>query len=244
VKPLPAPAAPPALALALGLAALASGAACASPAVKLAGPLGEEGALTWPVTGAAPRAWGAPLALGPWKAAWPADGAPRGWSIEVLGVGGKPAKVRPFAFRLEGPAGAVEVECLQQEMKVLAPFGAALDPEKLGGRATFGCALRPAGARPGDWANAWTLILRARDGMVTAYEGELRNARGVSFSVRSAHAPGNAGPLVGYLLDRAGTPAAAVELPGAGRVTIARREPEVPALAGAAAALLLFEAEP
>lgn len=244
MKPPPAPAAANALALALALAALSLGGACASPAVKLAGPLGEEGALAWPVSGAAPRAWGAPLAIGPWKAAWAAEGAPRGWSIEVLGVGGKAARVRPFAFRLEGPAGAVEVECLQQELKVLAPFGAVLDLEKLEGRPTLGCAVRPAGARPGDWANAWTLILRARDGMVTSYEGELRNARGVSFAVRSAHAPGNAGPLVGYVLDRAGTPAAAVELPGAGRVTIARREPEVPALAGAAAALLLFEAEP
>ncbi len=239
MTPFPAPAAVPALALLLAL-----GAGCAAPAVKLAGPLGEEGALSWPVVGATPRAWGAPLALGPWKAAWAAAGTPRGWSFEVLGLAPKAAKRQPQAFRLEGPAGSVEVECLQQEVKVLAPFGAALDLEKVEGRPTLACALRPAGARAGDWANAWTLILRAKDGLVTSYEGELRNARGVSFSIRSAHLPGASGALAGYQVDRAGAPAAAVELAGAGRVTIARREPEVPALAGAAAALLVFEAEP
>jgi len=83
---------------------------------------------------------------------------------------------------------------------------------------------------------------------VTSYEGELRNARGVSFAVRSSHAlTGSKVPTgfpVAYTFDRDATPAAAVEVLNAGRVVIARREQEAVALAGASAALLLFQAEP
>jgi len=233
-----------ALALLLGLAA----AGCAAAGVKLEGPLGADDAVVYPVTGANPRVWGAPLGIGPWRTTWIDDGATRGWSFEVLGLGGKAAKKRPFALKLEGPAGAIEVECLQQRMEVLAPFGIAIDLEKVTGRPVLACGLRPAGSRPGDWANAWTLVLRATDGLVTSYEGELRNARGVSFGVRSTHALTGSkiptGMPVAYTFDRAGTPAAAVEVLNAGRVVMARREQEAVALAGASAALLLFEAEP
>jgi hypothetical protein len=236
---------PLAAALALLLAAAAG---CSAAAVKLDGPLGADDAVVYPVSGANPRVWGAPLGIGPWRTTWIDDGATRGWSFEVLGLGGKAAKKRPFALKLEGPAGAIEVECLQQRMEVLAPFGIAIDLEKVSGRPVLACGLRPAGSRPGDWANAWTLVLRATDGLVTSYEGELRNARGVSFGVRSTHALTGSkiptGMPVAYTFDRAGTPAAAVEVLNAGRVVMARREQEAVALAGASAALLLFEAEP
>jgi len=242
VKPSAAPAT---LLLAL---AVALSSACGSAGVKLDGPLGDGSAAVYPVSGANPRVWGAPLAIGPWRTTWIDEGATRGWSFEVLGLGGKAATKRPFALRLEGPAGAIDVECLQQQMEVLAPFGLALDLEKVAGRPMLACGLRPAGSRPGDWANAWTLILRATDGLVTSYEGELRNARGVSFAVRSSHAlSGGKVPTgfpVAYHFDRGTTPAAAVEVLNAGRVVIARREQEAVALAGASAALLLFEAEP
>jgi len=234
--------------LALALALSLSGAGCASAAMKLAGPLAEEGAAVYPVTGANPRVWGAPLGIGPWKTVWVDDGATRGWSFEVLGLGGKAAKKRPFALRLEGPAGAVDVECLQQEMQVLAPFGVVIDLDKVKGRPVLACGLRPQGSRQGDWANAWTLVLRASNGLVTSYEGELRNSRGVSFDIRSSHAlDGGKVPVgtpAGYTFERGGTPAAAVEVLNAGRVVVARREPDAVALAGASAALLLFEAEP
>jgi hypothetical protein len=240
VKPSAAPAA---LVLALALSA-----ACGTAGVKLEGPLGQEGAAIYPVTGANPRAWGAPLSIGPWRTTWIDDGTTRGWSFEVLGLGGMAAKKRPFALRLEGPAGAIEVECLQQEMQVLAPFGVTLDLDKVRGRPVLACGLRPQGSRPGDWASAWTLVLRGTNGLVTSYEGELRNARGVSFAVRSTHALAGSkvptGMPVAYYFDRGATPAAAVEVLDAVRVVIARREQEAVALAGASAALLLFEAEP
>jgi len=238
------PFAAPVLALALSLAATG----CAAAGMKLDGPLGEEGAAVYQVTGANPRVWGAPLGIGPWRTAWVDDRATRGWSFEVLGLGGQAAPKRPFALRLEGPAGVIEVECLQQEMQVLAPFGVTLDLDKVRGRPVLACGLRPQGSRPGDWASAWTFILRATDGLVTSYEGELRNALGVSFAVRSVHALSGGkvptGTPAGYYFDRGATPAAAVVALDAGRVVIARREPEVVALAGASAALLLFEAEP
>lgn len=237
---------PPAAILALALSLAATG--CAAAAMKLDGPLGEEGAAVYPVSGANPRVWGAPLGIGPWRTTWVNDGSTSGWSFEVLGLGGKAAKKRPFALRLEGPAGAIDVECLQQSMEVLAPFGVSIDLDKVKGRPVLACGLRPAGSRPGDWANAWTLILRATDGLVTSYEGELRNARGVSFAVRSVHELSGSklptGTPAGYFFDRGATAAAAVEVLNEGRVVIARREQEAVALAGASAALLLFEAEP
>lgn len=245
MKPSAAPATP---VTALALAAVLAATGCAAAGARLEGPLGADDAVIYPVTGANPRVWGAPLAIGPWRTTWIDDGTTRGWSFEVLGLGGQAAKRRPFALRLEGPAGAVEVECLQQRMEVLAPFGVAIDLDKVEGRPVLACGLRPAGSRPGDWANAWTLVLRATDGLVTSYVGELRNARGVSFGVRSSHALSGSkiptGFPVAYTFDRAGTPAAAVEVVNSGRVVVARREPEAVALAGASAALLLFEAEP
>ena len=245
MKPSAAPAAP---ALVLAVAVLSASAACGTAGVKLDGPLGREDSVVYPVTGATPRTWGAPLAIGPWRTTWIDDGTTRGWSFEVLGLGGKAARKKPFGLRLEGPAGAIEVECLQQEMQVLAPFGVTLDLDRLNGRPVLACGLRPQGSRPGDWANAWTLVLRATDGLVTSYEGELRNARGVSFAVRSSHAlTGSKVPTgmpVAYHFDRGVTPAAAVEVLNEGRVVLARGEREAVALAGASAALLLFEAEP
>lgn len=203
-----------------------------------------EGADAWPVTGANPRVWGAPIAFGPWRAAAAvSDGTTLGWSAEVLGLGKLAGARRPFALRLEGPAGAVEVECVQHQLTAVAPFGVELDLERLGGRPALACAFRPQGST--GWTGAWTLVLRATARPAPAFEGELRDARGVSFAVRSVHAlaggglpPG--GPA-GWALDREGTPAAAVEVLNEGRVLIHRRESERAALAAAAAALLLFQ---
>lgn len=227
----------------LALAALALALAGCAAHMQLAPSL-EAGADEWRVTGANPRVWGAPIAFGPWRAAAAvSDGTTLGWSAEVLGLGKLAGARRPYALRLEGPAGAVEVECVQQQLTAVAPFGVELDLERLGGRPALACAFRPQGSS--GWTGAWTLVLRATGRPSPAYAGELRDARGVSFDVRSVHALAGGGlPLggpAGWALDREGTPAAAVEVLDAGRVLIARRESERAALAAAAAALLLFQ---
>jgi hypothetical protein len=226
------------LALALALLSLAS-AGCAAR-MKVAASL-EDGAEAWPVTVGAARGWETKLAFGPWRVA--AAGA-SGWSLEVLGIGGKAAAgLRPKALRIEGPAGSLEAECLPQRLDAVAPFGVELDLEALGGKVQLACAFRPSGST--GWTGAWTLLLRATGQPTQAFEGELRDARGVSFSVRSVHVLSSGaiqpGPPVGYALDRLATAAAAVETLEAGRVLIARRESEAAALAAAAGALLLFQ---
>jgi hypothetical protein len=226
--------------LALALAALALASAGCAARMKLA-PALEQGSEGWAVTVGASRGWETRLAFGPWRSA--AVGATR-WSLDVLGIGGKAAAaVRPHGLRLEGPAGSIDAECLQQPLEAVAPFGVELDLEALGGRPVLACAFRPGGST--GWTGAWSLVLRATGQPTQAYEGELRDARGVSFSVRSVHllASGElrSGAPVGYALDREGTPAAAVEMLETSRVLVARRESEAAALSAAAAALLLFQ---
>lgn len=229
--------------LALALLALTLASAGCAARMKVADAL-EASAETWPVAGANPRVWGAPITFGPWRAAAAvSDGATLGWSADVLGLGKLAGARRPFALRLEGPAGAVEVECLQQKLTAVAPFGVELDLEKLGGVPQLACAFRPRDST--GWTAAWTLVLRATGQAAPAFEGELRDGRGVSFSVRSVHALAGGGPALGspagWSLERVGTPVAAVEVLDAGRVLISRRESEGAALAAAAAALLLFQ---
>jgi hypothetical protein len=229
------------LAPAVVVLALAS-AGCAVR-MKVAASL-EDGAEGWPVSGATPRSWGTPVAFGPWRVAAVPDAANRRWSFDVLGLDGKAtARSRPNALLVEGSAGTMEVECLQQPLEAVAPFGVAVDLEALGGQPVLACAFRPRGSS--GWTGAWTLLLRATGQPTQAYEGELRDARGVTFSVRAVHVlSGGAiqpGPPAGYALDREGLPAAAVETLAEGRVLVARRESEAAALAAAAAALLLFQ---
>lgn len=201
------------------------------------------GAEAYPVTGASPRSWGAPLAFGPWRATGVADGTTFGWSFELLGVGGLAGSRRPFTFLLSGPAGALEAECLQRSLEVLAPFGVRIDADGAQGRPVLACAFRPAGAT--DTAAAWTLALSATGQPAPAFEGQLRDGRGVAFTVRSVHAlQGSALPMgspAGFTLGRGAGLAAAVETIDAGRVLLQRRESESFALAAAAAALLLFQ---
>jgi len=228
--------------LVLALAVLALGSAGCAARMKVA-PTLEQGSEGWAVTGANQRTWGTPVAFGPWRVAV-ADGTTRGWSFDVLGLGAKVASAsRANALRVEGPAGSLDVECLQQRLDVVAPFGVEVDLEALGGKPVLACAFRPRGST--GWTAAWTLLLRATGQPTQAYEGELRDARGVTFSVRAVHLlSGSALPLgtpAGYALDREGVPAAAVETLNEGRVLIARRESEAAALAAAAAALLLFQ---
>lgn len=230
------------LALALAVLALGSaGAGCAAH-MRVASSL-EEGADGWAVSGASPHTWGTPVAFGPWRAQ-PVAGGVRGWSFDVLGIDAKAAaRARPQALRLEGPAGGMEMECLPQAMEAVAPFGVALDLEAVGGKVALACAFRPSGST--GWTGAWSLLLRATGQPTQAFEGELRDARGVTFAVRSVHQLDGGklqpGRPVGYALDREGTPAAAVELLEAGRVLIPRRESEAAVLSAAAVALLLFE---
>jgi hypothetical protein len=232
----------PALALALAILALGlAGGGCAAH-MKVATSL-EEGAEGWAVSGASPRSWGTPVAFGPWRAQ-PVTGGVRGWSFDVLGIDAKAAATaRPQDLRVEGPAGGMEVECLPQTLQAVAPFGVAVDLEAVGGTLALACAFRPSGST--GWAAAWTLLLRATGQPTQAYEGQLRDARGVTFTVRSIHQLDGGklqpGRPVGYALDREGTPAAAVELLEAGRVLIPRRESEAAALSAAAVALLLFQ---
>jgi hypothetical protein len=226
--------------LALALAVLALVSAGCAPRMRVAASL-EEGAEAWPVTAGAARGWETKLAFGPWRVS--AAGA-SGWSLDVLGITGKAAAaLRPKALRIEGPAGSLEAECLPQRLDAVAPFGVELDLEALGGQPRLACAFRPSGSS--GWAVAWSLLLRATGQPSQAFEGELRDARGVSFSIRSVHLLASGalqpGPPVGYALDRLGTQAAAVETLQAGRVLIARRESEAAALAAASAALLLFQ---
>jgi hypothetical protein len=230
---------PLALALAVLALALASASAGCAPRMRVAASL-EEGAEGWPVTVGASRGWETRLAFGPWQSA---ATAATGWSLDVLGIAGKAAAAaRPHALRVEGPAGALQAECLQQRLEAVAPFGLELDLEALGGQPVLACAFRPSGST--GWTSAWTLLLRTTGQPSQAYEGELRDARGVSFSVRSVHvlASGTVPPRqpVGYALDRQGAPAAAVELLDTSRVLVSRRESEAAALSAAAAALLLF----
>jgi hypothetical protein len=225
--------------LALALAALSLAAAGCAARMKLA-PALEEGAEGWSVKVGASRGWDTRLAFGPWQCA---AAAAKGWSLDVLGVTGKAAAAaRPHALRLEGPAGTIEAECLQQRLAAVAPFGVELDLEKLGGQPALACAFRPSGST--GWTGVWTLLLRATGQPTQAYEGELRDARGVSFSVRSVHVLSTGaitpGAPIGYALDREGTPAAAVEMLESSRVLVSRRESEAAALSAAAAALLLF----
>lgn len=226
--------------LALALVALALAAAGCAARMKLA-PALEEGAEGWAVKADAPRGWETRLSFGPWQCA---PAAAKGWSLDVLGIAGKAsAGLRPKALRIEGPAGALEAECLPQRLDVVAPFGVELDLEALGGQPRLACAIRPSGSS--GWTGAWALVLRATGQPTQAFEGELRDARGVSFSIRSVHQlAGGAlqpGPPVGYALERVGTQVAGVETLQSGRVLITRRESEAAALAGAAAALLQFQ---
>lgn len=229
--------------LALALAALTLAAAGCAARMKVA-PALEASTEAWPVAGANPRVWGAPITFGPWRAAAAvSDGTTLGWSADVLGVGKLAGARRPFALRLEGPAGAIDVECLQQKLTAVAPFGVEVDLEKLGGTPQLACAFRPRDAS--GWTGAWTLLVRATGRASPAFEGELRDGRGVSFSVRSVHELAGGGlPMgspAGWSLERVGTQVAAVEVLDAGRVLLSRRESEGSALAAAAAALLLFQ---
>jgi hypothetical protein len=224
-----------------GLLALAA-AGCAAR-MKLDPALAEatEG---YPVTGANPRVWGTPVAFGPWRASAVKEGAGVGWSFEVLGLGRAVGSRRPWALRLEGAAGALELECLQQQLVAVAPFGVTLVPIDDPNRPVLACGLRPLGAADG--GAAWTLALRTTGRPAPAFEGELRNERGVLFTVRSVHALRGGGGLplgrpAGYTFERNGAQAAAVEIIDAGRVLIPLRETDAMVLAAASAALLLFQ---
>lgn len=190
------------------------------------------------VTGANPRSWSAPLAFGPWRTGRVSGDTTLGWSGATLGVE-VAGSSRPYAWRLEGGGAAVDAECHERRLEVGAR-GVTLDAGAAAGRPVLACAFRVGGA-PG----AWTLAVRAERSAAARFAGELRDPGGAaSYAVRSSHAlEGSPLPLgvpSGWILDRAGGPAAAVETIGEGRVLLPRGAPDVAVLAAASAALLLF----
>lgn len=223
---------PAALALALVLSA------CAEARPRLA-PEVTAAADGWPVTGANPRRWDAPLAFGPYRTGAVADGGTRGWSFEILGLGGLAKSTRPYALRLEGPRGGLDAECHERTHEAIAPFGVRVDASGSRGDAALACAFRSAEDA------AWALAIRATGRPVPAWAGELRSAAGRVYAIESSHAlagsPVPLGTPAAWRLAADGATPAVVEVLNAGRVWVPRDARDPDALAAAAAALLLFE---
>jgi hypothetical protein len=196
------------------------------------------------VSGRKLNGWSTPLAFGPWRTGPVSDGATRSWSLDLL-VYSFTESHRPYAFGLEGPGGVLEAECHERRHESVTLGVATVDERAAKGLPVLACAFRVAGTS--DAGRAWTLALRSRDD--GGFEGELREpGGGAAYTVRSIHAlEGTALGLpapAGFTFERGGGPAAAVEVINSGRVFLPRGAPEVPALAAAAASLLLFQPEP
>jgi hypothetical protein len=219
------------------LLALAS--ACAPARMKVEPGL-AAGAADWAVSGANPRAWNAPLSVGPYRTARVRDSGTLGWSFEILGIGGLAKSTRVLGFALDGPGGALDAECHERTFEAIAVGGVRYDRIGSQGKPLLGCAFRPQGGGP-----AHTLVLRATGRPDPAFVGELRDGAGrVTYEIASRHAlQGSSLPLgtpAGYLLSRGGVAAGAIETLDVGRVLAPRDAPEEAAIAASAAALLLF----
>lgn len=230
------------LALALPLAALAALAGCRTARMAV-DPRLAASTDAYPVSGRQSMAWTPSLAFGPWRTGPVSGGETRSWGFD-LGAYALEASHRPYAFRIDGPGGALEADCHERRRESTTLGVITVDERAARGLPILACAFRPAGAPAG---RAWTLDLRARDD--GGLEGELREpGGGTAYAVRSTHAL-EGSPLAlpapaGFTLERGGGPAAAVETMNAGRVFLPRGAPEVAALAAASAALLLFRPEP
>jgi hypothetical protein len=190
------------------------------------------------VSGADPRGPSSSIAFGPWTT-WPVTGS--NWSHRVLDVDEKSESYRSYAFRIDGPDGALDAECHEQRRESMTLRVITADERAAEGKPVLACAFRRAGA-PDE--SAWTLGVSTRnDG---GFAGELRAPGGAAaYAVRSSHAIEGtlveSGRPVGWTLEGDGGPAAAVETIGSGRVFLPHRVSEAPMFASAAAALLLFE---
>ena len=99
--------------------ALVSG--CATARMKL-DPALTAASEEWPVSGANPRSWDAPLAVGPYRTAAVRDAGRIGWSVQSLGVGVSSTH-RPYAWVLAGPARTVEAECHERGFEAFTASG-------------------------------------------------------------------------------------------------------------------------
>jgi hypothetical protein len=218
--------------------ALVSG--CATARMKL-DPALTAASEEWPVSGANPRSWDAPLAVGPYRTAAVRDAGRIGWSVQSLSVGVSSTH-RPYAWVLAGPGRTVEAECHERGFEAFTASGYAIDAQGASGRPVLACAFR--GAGEGTPA-AWTLTLRATGKATSAFAGELRDeAGGATYTVRASHAlegsPLPLGTPAGYAVEREGATVLVVETLGAGRVWIRTAAADGDALAAASVALLLF----
>lgn len=215
-------------------ATLAVLAGCASARMRVDPALSS--AEDWAVTGANPRRWDAPLAVGPYRTGAVRDPGTIGWSVQLQSLGVASAH-HPYAWSLAGPAGIVDAECHERGFEAFHASGVAYDVRGARGEPVLACAFR-AGAR------AWTLALRATGAAVPGFAGELRDEAGTAYAIRSVHAlegsPVPLGAPAGYEVERDGAKVALVEVLGRGRVLLARGAADADALASASVALLLF----
>lgn len=183
----------------------------------------------FPVEGANPRRWEKPLAFGPFRVVAVDEPGTSGFAAQALHLGAGTATT-PYRFRVEGPDGALDVECFAKDTKAWFK-GIQVDVRQPRNRPALACAFR------------------APDGAVTTfrmttegngrYEGKVESTP--ALEVRSQHAlEGSRIPMgdpAGYSLVRAGAPIGAVETINRGRVWLR----EGTALeAATAASLLLF----
>jgi hypothetical protein len=227
----------------LSLAALTALAGCASARLDAEQRV-EATSQSYPVTGANPRTWDAPIAFGPYRTGPVRDGGTLGWSVEVLDLGAAGSR-RPYAWTLTGPSGALDAECHQTDREASASGGTA-GPSGATGNPVLACAFRAPGEESA--GQPWRLTLTATS--EGGYTGELRGGEAdVAYRIRSMDSVRGSSaaalaPPAGWSLERGGGPAAVVEALGSGRVLLARAALDGEALAAAAAALLLFQPEP
>lgn len=199
------------------------------------------------VQGANPRRWNKPVSFGPYRTGAVRDRGTIGWSVQVLRLGASGSK-RPYAFTLDAPTGAVDVECHEKGLEAWhEPSGVSIDLRAAAGKPVLVCAFRPAGE--GDGPGTWILELAAARKITGGFVGVLRPADASAdgaLTVRSLHAlegsPIPLGSPAGYALERDGQAVAAVEAINAGRAWIpGAAEADPGAIPAALAALLLFQ---
>lgn len=189
-----------------------------------------EGA--YPVEGANPRVWNAPLAFGEWRTGTVSEGTTRSFLAD-LGILQAGKADQAYRFTIAG----VRAECHTRELTI-GREGVFVDPT-LGRSPLLVCGFeRSTGTRS-------VLALSRTGSAEPSLRGELRELGGPTLDVRSVHrAEGAAfasGEPFGFEIYSGNERIAAVETINRGRVWI---EPTVTAnrdtLAAASAALLLF----
>lgn len=225
------------------LVASLAAAAC-TPARTRIDPAVAERSEEWQVDGASPRRWDAPLRVGPYHTSAVRDGGTVGWSAQVLGLAVTRGH-RPYAWRMTGPGAAVDAECHELSAEATTARDLVIDVRAAGGRPALACAFHVPG--PGGATGTWSLTLSAVAGASPGFSGALReHATGAEYAIMSTHElEGSAIPLgepAGYALTRGADAVAVIERLGSGRLWVARGARDLPAIAAASVALLLFGA--